>query len=322
MTGGAGFLGSHLVEGLIDKGYHVKILVRPGKDIAFLEDIGAEGVFADLMNVEEYEDKITEGSIVIHNAALTPGYKAEKSKYFKVNVGGTEGLLEACKKKKVSKFVLISTGGVVGPTKGELINESTKENPDSFYGESKLEAEKIVREFYEETQIPSVILRPFVFFGERMPQRSGGATVFRMVRKDKMFLVQGLKGSYEYSYVKNVVNGVILAMEKVESFALYNLTNVKKKSFGELVSVMKEIVNPNLKIVPIPLLLAKSVGVVGDLVAKVRKKKVLFSGRNVRILNGMFAADASMIVRELGYEEDYSLEDGVKRTNEWIKENW
>ncbi len=321
VTGGAGFLGTHLVEALLHKKYTIFVLVKHGEDVSYLEQLGVSYIFGDLLAKETYQAFIPRGSIVIHAAALTPGYKERRENYFHVNVLGTETLLAACADKKIAKFVFISSGSVYGFSSSlQPLKEQDHLFPDSFYGESKLAAEKVVLNFCQKYKIPYIILRPFVFFGERMPQRCGGATLFKMVRKSFIPYVTGFSGFYDYCYVKNIASGIVLALAAKN--VIYNLSNLQKYRFVELVRFVRDEVHPSGILVPMPSFLARAVGILGTFFARFLGKKVLLSSRSLDLLSGKFVGDCSAIVHDFGYAEAYTLEEGVRRTNLWLKKNW
>ncbi|MBI2148936.1 NAD-dependent epimerase/dehydratase family protein [Candidatus Woesearchaeota archaeon] len=322
ITGAAGFLGSHLVEELYKHGYSMAGLIQRNEDIYYIKNFKINIIKGDLLKPETFARYIPKNSVVFHCASLGPGFKEKKRKYFLINVEGTKNLLKACLNKKISKFVYISSGAAVGVLgkKNNLIKENTFPQPDSYYGESKLAAEKIVEDFAKKTNIPCIIIRPFIIYGPRMPEKSGAANIFRIAKKPIIPIIRKLNGPYDFCYVKDVVTGIILASKKVKrGVKLYNLSNIRKQSYMEIILTIKSVLGTNQSIINIPLPIAQIIAFFGDILIKISGKKNLYSSRTLKILEGNGAADCKKAVQELNYKQNFSLEEGIKETVEWLK---
>jgi nucleoside-diphosphate-sugar epimerase len=161
VTGASGFVGRHVVAALADQGHRVRCLSRGAG-----EDSPAEGmawIRADLAEVSSYRDSLCDADVVIHLAGLLAARRAED--YFRTNVGGTEALLRACRESGTgARFVHVSTIAAMGPRHdGGLLRESDPCRPQSQYGASKLEAERVVLRHGAALQF--VILRPAFIHG-------------------------------------------------------------------------------------------------------------------------------------------------------------
>ena len=229
ITGAAGFLAHHLVELLVKKGYTVKCLVKKNKKTENIEHLPVEIVKVDLKNPSEIEGLIPQGALVFHCYSLSPGAHASKEVYNDENVISTQNLLVECKKSNISKLVYISSCSIIGPNTTDNITEDTIPSPDNFYGQSKLEAENKIKEFHQSTNIPTLILRLSSLFGPGMHPKTSSLRLFRMTTKPIFPLVGNGKNIYEFSYIKNISNGIYLASEKIEEgLILLNIADEKK----------------------------------------------------------------------------------------------
>ena len=144
VTGGTGFIGSHLVDELLDHGYDVRVLRRTTSNTLFLEGEPVSFAVGDLTDQESLMRACQQVDVVFHVAALPRDWGPRKT-FFEVNVDGTRNLLEACVTNKVPRFVFMSSAAVYGfPKTSQPIGENFPKHPTLKYGESKLAAEEML----------------------------------------------------------------------------------------------------------------------------------------------------------------------------------
>lgn len=194
VTGGTGFIGSHLVDLLVEKNYNVRVLVRKGDVHPAYDDkvnqeileheknLGVEIVYGNLLDKKSLE-KACEGiDIIYHLAAIARQYEGLPTQvYYDINTFGTKNLLDACLKNKVKRFVYTSTKDACGPSlDGKPLTEKTILHPVIVYGKSKLGGEILSLYYYKKFGLPVTIIRPPLIYGERYPLL---ARYFRTVKK-------------------------------------------------------------------------------------------------------------------------------------------
>lgn len=184
VTGGTGFLGSHLVDLLLAEGHEVTCLVRPASNLRWLKG---------------KKVRLIQGGLFHGNAGLPAGLKnadwcfhaagvvstTDPQEYFNVNAGGTRHCLEACLKAapNLKRFVLISSIAAAGPSlNGGMLDETVKPHSTTIYGESKLEAERIALGY--KPRMPIAVLRPPAIYG---PRDRMILPVFKMAASQKIF---------------------------------------------------------------------------------------------------------------------------------------
>ena len=172
VTGGAGFIGKYLVRSLLEKDYSVTIfdnISNSTKDsLSSLVDIGAKVIEGDIIKSVEILNAVKDQDIVIHLAAKISVSESisNPSETFQVNVDGTRNVLAACEKNYVKKLIVSSSAAVYGESSSNVkLNERSKTNPISPYGESKVKMEQEIREFDSKHSINCIILRFFNIYG-------------------------------------------------------------------------------------------------------------------------------------------------------------
>ncbi len=220
VTGGAGFIGSNLVDKLIERGDEVIIIdnLSTGKE----ENINPEAKFhkLDLRNLDEIKDLFKGVDYVFHEAALArvqPSIE-DPVKYNDYNVNGTLNVLVAAKDAKVKKVVYAASSSAYGDQKKMPLTEDMLANPISPYGLQKYIGEEYCRLFSYVYKLPTVCLRYFNVFGPRMVREGAYASVvaiFCSQRKNNqpLSIVPDGEQQRTYTYVKDIVRANILAAE-------------------------------------------------------------------------------------------------------------
>jgi len=224
VTGGAGFIGSHLVNWLLKQGCEVTALdnLSTGKLEnlkEFLDDSGFKFVKGDLRNRRDVEEAVRDADAVFHLAAITsvPYSVKHPNVTMKVNVEGTRKLLEACLRRRVERFIYISSCAVYGEPKYLPIDEKHPTRPISPYAESKLEAERICRDFQEAYGLKTTVLRPFNVYGPRMRSGQYGGVIARFIERLRLGrppIIYGDGGqTRDFIHVEDAVRAMILALD-------------------------------------------------------------------------------------------------------------
>jgi nucleoside-diphosphate-sugar epimerase len=213
VTGGTGFVGSHLIEQLRAAGDSVRALVRLGSDRRFVASLGAEVATGDLDDMDSLRAACDGCEIVYHSAARVEIVGGEEE-FHRTTVAGTARLLAAAKEKRVRRFIQVSSCGVYSPSllaSGRVIDETTPtdEPPQWFvYGRSKYHAERVVRE-KAGPDIEWVIIRLGYLYG---PRNRTMQTYLAPVMTDSIMMIIG-DGENEMAlvYVEDAVRAIVLA---------------------------------------------------------------------------------------------------------------
>ena len=303
VTGACGFLGKHLVEALQQRGASVFALVKPYHATTFLEERGIPFVCAELFSRQDYEDFLPAGCSVLHCYSLSPAAYASSEEYSRQNVLATQVLLDVCRRKKIKKFVYISSLSVIGPhAQGPLaMTEETQPHPDNAYGQSKFAAERLVSTFYHELHIPVSILRLSTLYGPYAHTNSVTFKLFKLARKPFQFVVGGGRQPYELNYIKNIVPGVLLALDKVTTFKIYNLGDTQKKTYRQVIVTFAHAAGSSIRLFSLPFFFLVPFAKIGDLFGRLRGKRFLFDSRTLSGLLGAWSTSYAKAEEELGF---------------------
>jgi UDP-glucose 4-epimerase len=224
VTGGAGFIGSHVVDRLVNQSYEVRILdnLSAGKLAniqTHLNSGNVEFVKGDIRDATKVNESLTDVDYVVHMAALVsvPHSVEDPNLTFDINLLGTLNLLRSSIAKQIDRFIYISSCAVCGDPETLPITEQTKTNPISPYAESKLVGERYALGFNERQLLGSVVLRFFNVYGPRqgMNDYSGVITKFIDQCNQKLPLTIYGDGSQtrDFVNVKDVAQAVLASIE-------------------------------------------------------------------------------------------------------------
>ncbi|OGH10527.1 MAG: hypothetical protein A2857_00880 [Candidatus Levybacteria bacterium RIFCSPHIGHO2_01_FULL_36_15] len=248
ITGGTGFLGCHLARFLINKGYKVTLLDVTDLTAKDLKE-SIQFIHADIKNKKEMLDSIQDVDFVVHAAAALPIHQSKKI-IFDVNVNGTENVLEACLKNKIKRVVFISSTAVYGVPKHLPETENDPIDPIGFYGESKIEGEKLCFKYYKKGLSVNII-RPKTFLG---PERLGIFTLwFEAIYNNKpVFILGNGNNLYELLDVRDLCSAILSALIVKKDGEIFNIGakifNTWRRDLGALIKHAKS----KSKIVSIP----------------------------------------------------------------------
>jgi len=319
VTGANGFVGSHLVEGLLVRGYQVRCLVRKTSDLRWLSGLEVEYVYGDIVEKDSLKNAFEAIDFVFHVAGLT---KAKtKEEYFKANARGTENLVEACLEENpgIRRLIYISSQAAVGPGHDEHpLDETTPCHPITHYGESKLAGERIVLKHASE--LPVTIIRPPAVYGPRDSDMLG---FFKMANKGIRISFGRGESFLSLVYVKDLVEGIILAVENPRSVSqTYFIADERIYSWSEAFEIIARVMNKKTIPVRIPKTVVFFLAFLSESFAKLSGKATTFNLQKAKeITRRYWMLDVSKAKAELGFAPRYDLERGAEETVRWYKEN-
>jgi nucleoside-diphosphate-sugar epimerase len=304
VTGGAGFIGSHIVEALLKSGQKVRVLDdfstgRRQNIASFIPDI--ELIEGDIRDPNVVSKAVRGVDVVFHEAAVPSVPRSVREPRFThdVNVNGTLGLLLAAKDNGVSRFVYASSSSAYGDTPTLPKVEDMPPAPQSPYAVQKLMGEYYARVFYVVYGLPTVALRYFNVFGPRQEPSSEYAAVIpkfitRMMEKTPPLIYGDGTQTRDFTYIENVVSANMLAADSARCAG--EVINI---STGQSVDLIE---------------LAKAIGnVVG-----VEIDPIFEPARDGDIKHSF--GDIEKAKRLLGFTIQVDLEEGLSRTVRWYRD--
>jgi len=300
VTGGAGFIGSSLVEQLVERGATVRVidnLSAGNQNVPFIESLGAEFHNLDIADHDDIKELFADIEVVFHLAAMNRAQRSINDPITanQTNIDGTLYCLKAALDSGVKKFVFASSSSVYKGVEDSLLSEEMPLRPPHPYGVGKLAGEHYCRLFNDLYGLPTTVLRYFSVYGPRQRGDIDFAAVIpkfilAALRNEDITVYGDGNQSRNFTYVGDVVRGTMLAggSDKVDGVVM-NLAAEQEVTVNAIANAVVELIDTDSNIVHLP-------PIKGD------------PARN--------PADISRAKELLGYTPEFSLEEGIKRTLE------
>jgi len=318
VTGGTGFIGSHLVERLVAEGRPMRCLVRRSSATGNLPRAGIELAHGDLESGTGLTEALRGVDTVIHLAGVTKARTA--ADYHRGNAVATANLLRAA--IDVGRLVHVSSLAAAGPSTADRpLTESDEPRPVSHYGRSKLAGEEAVRN--SPVRERAVIVRPPVVYG---PRDRDVYQMIRTVARGWMAKIGTAPRRFSYIYVGDLVDGLIAAADCANASAgaggqVFYLANSAPVSWDEFGNMAARLMGRKLHTVAIPESAAYVLGLCADCWTRLSGKPGILS--RDKVLEARCAGwicDPGRARRELGFCASTRLEEGLRRTLDWYEE--
>ena len=322
VTGASGFIGSFIVEEALRRGFEVWAAVRRSSSRQFLQDERIHFIELDLGSEERLKEQLKDSPFdyVVHAAGVTKSLKKED--FRRINTEGTKHLVRAITalQMPLKRLVYISSLSIMGAIREEQpyteIREDDRPQPNTAYGQSKLEAEQ----WLETQPLPYVILRPTGVYG---PRERDYFMMAKSIKAHTDFAVGFKQQDITFVYVTDVVQAVFLAMEKGQTGRKYFLSDgevYQSSTFSDL--IRRELGNPWWIRITAPLWLLRIITFCGEYIGHLTGKVTALNNDKYNIMKQRnWRCDIEPARRELGYEPRVKLEEGVQRSIQWYKEN-
>lgn len=310
VTGADGFIGSHLTEKLIQRGYQVRALslYNSFNNWGWLESVpnneNLEIISGDIRDASFCRDIVEDTKIIFNLAALIAipfSYVAPDS-YIDTNIKGTLNICQAAKDFGNIKVVQTSTSEVYGTAHYVPIDEKHPKQPQSPYSASKIGSDAIALSFFHSFSLPVVVARPFNTYGPRQSARAIIPTIITQIANGKQEIKLGdLTPTRDLNYVSDTCNGLIALSECEQAVGKeVNISSNFEISMKDTLELIKKIMNSSVSFIP-------------DL------QRIRPEGSEVLRLWG----DNSLLKKLTGFKPEYSIEEGLKKTIDWFiqKEN-
>jgi len=309
VTGAGGFIGSHLIERLIDLGADVKGFARYNSrnDWGLLEIIPSQKldslqiISGDLQDYDAVFSAVRDVDVIFHLGSLIsiPYSYIRPRDTIENNILSTLNILTAARDLGVEKVVHTSSSEVYGTALYVPIDEKHPLQGQSPYSASKIGADKIAESFYCSFDLPVATIRPFNTYGPRQSARAIIPTIITQAIEQEKIKLGSLFPTRDYTFVKDTVNGFIRTAESKSSIGeVINIGSNFEISMGDLAQRISSLLNKDIKIV-------QDSSRVRPLKSEVKR----------------LWCDNAKAKRLLGWEPQVSLDEGLKETIEWISEN-
>lgn len=320
ITGATGFLGGNLARHFTLQGHEVRILARnPSASMPALKGLSVEVCKGDLLDADSLKAPVAGVDWVIHCGAMVYVGKKNQEQMFAINVQGTRNLCQTLLDAGVQNMIHVSTVDTLGMKSfEEPANEDTKQTkdtPTSSYGQSKLEAEKIIDEYIEKGLHIPVIL-PCFMFGPWDAKPSSGQMILEVAKGLARFPPSG---GNNFVHVQDVCIGIEQAMKKGVSGRRYILGN-QNMTYMRAWSVIAEITKSPRPLFPAPNWIIKLASVGMDLGYLLLKKEGTINSVAANLGMAPHYYDSSRAIQELDLPQT-PVEVAIKEAWDWFQEN-
>jgi NAD dependent epimerase/dehydratase len=305
VTGADGFIGSHLTEMLVTKGYYVKALAQYNSfnNWGWLEHVNykndIEIVSGDIRDPHYCKTISKDVEIIFHLAALIaiPFSYIVPHSYVETNIKGTLNICQAAKENEISKLIHTSTSEVYGTAQYVPIDEKHPLQPQSPYSATKIAADAIVMSFYNSFDLPVSIARPFNTYGPRQSARAIIPTIITQIAAGKKEIKLGdVSPTRDFNYVEDCCRGLIMLAESEKTTGeIVNIGSNSEISIADMLKLIKELMSSNVTFI-------------NDEQRERPKKSEVYR----------LWCDNKKINKLVGYKPQVSIQEGLKKTIDWI----
>lgn len=317
VTGASGFLGWHVARVLVERGYSVRALVRPGSRFSELD---AEPVTGDLRDPQSLERAVEGCSLVFHVAADYRLWAKDPRELYRTNVDGTRALLEASRRAGVERVVYTSTVGSIGIPQEGLGDENTPVSLDDMAGDykrSKFLAERVALEFAR-GGLPVVIVNPTAPVGDHdvKPTPTGQTVLDFLNGRMPAFIDTGLN----IVAARDTAEGHLLACERGRAGERYILGS-ENLTLAQILQLLAKITDRKAPSLRLPYAVAYCAGVCSTAWAEVTGVPPRVPIEAVRMARKKMWVTHEKARRELGFQPD-PAETALRRAAEWFSGSW
>ena len=318
VTGANGFVGSHLVDLLLSKNYSVRCITRKTSDLKWLKDKNVEILDCGLTNKDSLRNAFKDAEYIYHVAGIVKAKKPED--YFKGNVDTTRVLLEAAldNKEKIKRFLFVSSGTATGPSlDGKPVTEDMEAKPITTYGRSKLTAEELTKTYMD--RLPITICRAAAVYGERDTEI---LIFFKTFNRGLMTTIGFDKKLVSLIHVEDLVRGLYLAaINEKAAGEIYFITSEKPYSWEEVGDATSKVINKKPFKIKVPHPAVYGIAGIAQFFAMFSSKPATLNIEKARdITQKAWISSPDKAFNDLGFRQEISLEEGIRRTVEWYKQ--
>lgn len=320
VTGGTGFTGRYLLRELSKTGATVRVIARSSSQRDDLDGLDLEWFTGEVYDETTIKRAMVGVSMVFHVAAAYREAKIDNDVYWKVHVQSTQILArEALQQANFKRFLHVSTVGVHGHIEHPPADEQTRFAPGDEYQNTKVEAEKWIREFAQEHSLPVTVVRPAAIYGP------GDRRLLKVFKIAKLpicpVLGFGSKGLYHLIHVTDLVNFMLLAAtHPATAGEVYICGNERAMSIQDMIKLISQRLGRKPLFIRLPATPFFWLGDLCELICKPLNIEPPIYRRRVAFFTKDRSFNTQKMRADTGYEYIYSNQQGLEELTDWYKE--
>jgi nucleoside-diphosphate-sugar epimerase len=317
VTGGTGFIGSHLMEALLDQGDEVRCLVRKGSSREWIRGLDVEFCHGDCRDFSSLTSAVEGVDRIYHLAGVSKA--TENGVFYDTNTLGTENLVRACVETnpELQRFVYLSSQAAAGPCKGEgLAVETDPCWPVSHYGRSKRQGEEAVLKVRDRLNV--VILRACSVYG---PRDRDLLPIFRSIRMGIQIGLWGMEHRLSLCYVSDLVSAIVMAGKRnLPSGDVFFMSDGNVYTWRDLGTTIAKALEVRVISLRLPISVFRWAAGLSDWISKRSGRPRIFGKeRYQELIEPNWCCDSSKAMSELGLSPAFDLKRGVAEAVEWYR---
>ena len=314
VTGGSGFVGSHVAEALANAGHELRLMLRATSSLEFLSGVTFERVEGDMRAPEALNAAARGVDAVVHLAGLTTAVRA--ADYFAVNAQGTGTLVRAAAEAGVGRFLYLSSLSAQGPNADDSGVAPPAPRPVSIYGRSKLSGEEEVLRMADRMSV--TVVRAPVVYG---PRDRGLLPFFRLGKSGILPVYGDGENRLSWVNVQDLASAITAVLAGETSGSVYTVADGPSHSWRELAQSLQRALDRRAWVVGVPPSLYSLAGAAAGFAGAVIKRPLLLNRDKITEMRQRFwVCSNDRITRELGWRPTISTLTGLEETVRWYRQ--
>jgi nucleoside-diphosphate-sugar epimerase len=309
VTGATGFIGRKLVRTALREGLEVRALVRDPTDASGL---GRAELFAgDLVEPDSLEGIEAAVDAVVHCAGILGKWGMDEAVLHAVNVQGSLNLLNRFAGCAISRFIHLSAGGVTGPVREGVVDETYACRPATAYERTKLLGEQKILQVAAGLEVPAAVVRPTFTYGPGDPHK---LALFRAVKRGRFAFIGNGRSVIHPVYADDLIAGIMLALDRARPGEIYIIGGHRPVTKRELVHTIADTLGVDRPGWRIPRWLARPAAVLLEGTGRALGFEPILTRSRVMMMADNFGYSIEKARQQLDYAPETDLSDGIRKT--------
>lgn len=317
ITGATGFIGGYLLDRLMEAQHHLVAAVRNSASVTKLSRSIPYIIVGEINRHTDWREALVEIDAIIHLAGrahiLQETVADPEAEFMEVNCYGTQNLVRQAIAVGIKHFIFISSIGAVTTKSDRTLTENTPPQPNTPYGQSKLQAEQALVKLTEKTSMAWTILRPTLVYGAGNPGNM--ASLVKLIQRPLPIPLGAINNRRSFLYVGNLVDAIAVCLLHPQAKnQLFLISDVEQISTPTLIALIARSLNIPVILLPISPQILKFLGKLADISEKMLKKTLPLNSNVISKLLASLAVNSNKIYTTLHWQPPYTLEEGIEKS--------